>query len=155
MSELRRRIRFPRHKFPTAGRRLKNEQSSSQNQGQNGSIGGNSTEQFAKKWNTKFSKRQNLNELEASLNADADGNSIDILLQNCDDSIASREIKELCQGVSLGDSSSEPCPGGAWVDDRNCDRSINDTGIREYTNPLTPTQLFELLKAKVPARSYG
>ncbi|OCK76055.1 hypothetical protein K432DRAFT_307225 [Lepidopterella palustris CBS 459.81] len=126
-----------------------------------GETSGYSRDFFAKEWDPEFSKDRKFKKdwsyveyKRRDLNADGDG--ISIFLQEFEDSVPScivEDISEFCKDVRLDDIQIGATRAGtaiqrraAWLDDRSL--CVEKHGcVREYENPLTAIQLYQMLKA--------
>lgn len=116
----------------------------------------------AKEWNPLFSKHHNFQEsrpyLEARREIVRDCDELEVFLQDFDESDPGasyliQELQEFCQGTSLDDLKSNTGLArqrrAAWLDDRMwCGEEIGNF-VREYQNPLTATDLYQILKEPV------
>jgi hypothetical protein len=111
---------------------------------------------LVKKWDPIFAedripKERSYVELKRKLNAD--GDDLDIFLQDEENSVPSREIeevKEFCQGASVESVKSGTGVAGksrrAILGDRSCIGSEGGGCAMECNNPLTATELYDYLK---------
>lgn len=114
-----------------------------------------------KRWNTEFLKYRNFKDQTPYVRLKSDIQSvfggIENFMQDLEESLPSDQVEavlQFCRGVSSDDlRPGVPAAGRyrrAWLDDRKYS-PIRDRGIcRRYTrNPLTPSQLYQILQARV------
>lgn len=116
---------------------------------------------FANNWDPVFSTHRDLKDddksfVEARRGIGAGGDDLSIFLQDSEDSGSPcevEEVREFCQDASLEDREASTGRAGqrpaAWLDDRNSPHLTGSGNARQYENPLTATELCQLLKEPV------
>jgi len=114
----------------------------------------------AKTWEPVFSKnrnfRENLRYVELRRLITSDSDDFGIFWKDTEDPAplcTIEEVEEFCQDMRLDNLESvadtEGQPRRAWLDDRSFPRLTSSECVRKYDNPLTATQLYQLLKTPV------
>jgi hypothetical protein len=116
---------------------------------------------YSKRWEPLFSTDRKFKERDESWVQqkriiDAEGDDFEIFFTDFEDSVPScesEEVQAFCKGAHLrGLESSADISGqqrGAWLDDRIRPAAESSQCVREYKNPLKPTDLYKFLNTPV------